>query len=135
MPAGQDSGDGGSGGGAPGRGPGPGEGPVIALRMEALLVWLIERAAKFPRDHKFTVGDRLVEAALDVTEALVEASYKRDKDALLARASRGLVRARVLMRVARSLRLVSEKQHLFFVTESDEVGRMLGGWMRARRSR
>jgi hypothetical protein len=90
---------------------------------------------EFPREHKFTVGDRLVEVALDVMESLVEAAYKRDKDALLARASRGLVRARVLVRVARALGLVSEAQHLYFVTESDDIGRMLGGWMRARRSR
>jgi hypothetical protein len=41
----------------------------------------------------------------------------------------------VLVRVARALGLVSEAQHLYFVTESDDIGRMLGGWMRARRSR
>jgi hypothetical protein len=37
-----------------------GEAAVCALRMEDLTVWAVERAAKFPRDHKFTVGDKWV---------------------------------------------------------------------------
>jgi hypothetical protein len=50
--------------------------PIIALRMESLLTWTAERVAKFPRDHKFTIGDRLVEVCLDIMSNLVEASYK-----------------------------------------------------------
>ncbi len=109
--------------------------PVIAIRMEALLQWVVERVAKFPRDHKFTVGDRLIETCLDVTCALVEASYKRDKVHELGQASRALVRARLLFRLARALHCVSEAQHLHFAKESDEIGRMLGGWLRATASR
>jgi len=109
--------------------------PVIALRMETLLTWVAERVAKFPRDHRFTVGDRLIETCLEVMGLLVDASYRRDKQASLAAASRGLVRARVLARLARSLRCLSESQHLHFVRESDDVGRMLGGWLRSARAR
>jgi len=109
--------------------------PVIALRMEGLLTWTAERVAKFPRDHKFTVGDRLLETCLDIMAALTEAAYRRDKQAVLATASRGLVRARILARLARVLLCLSEAQHLHFVRESDEVGRMLGGWIRSGASR
>ncbi len=37
----------------------PADPAVVALRMEDLTVWVIERVAKMPRDHKFTVGDKL----------------------------------------------------------------------------
>jgi hypothetical protein len=126
---------GGSGGGAPG---GPSRAPatpVIALRMESLLQWVAERVAKFPREHRFTVGDRLLVTCIEVMENLLDASYRHDKHASLAVASRGLVRARVLMRLAHGLRCVSEAQHLHFAGESDQVGKMLGGWIRAGRSR
>jgi hypothetical protein len=103
--------------------------------MEGLLTWTAERVAKFPRDHKFTVGDRLLETCLDIMAALTEAAYRRDKQAVLAAASRGLVRARILSRLARVLLCLSEAQHLHFVRESDEVGRMLGGWIRSGASR
>lgn len=48
--------------------------PSIALRMEGLLAWTVERLVKFPREYKFTVGDRLIETCLDITSHLVEAS-------------------------------------------------------------
>jgi hypothetical protein len=65
---------------------GPAAPPVIAVRMETLLAWVVERVVKFPREHKFTVGDRLVETCLDITSHLVEASYRRDKHAELSAA-------------------------------------------------
>ena len=99
--------------------------------MGSLLTWVAERVAKSPRAHRFTVGDRLLHACLDVTENLVGASSLRAKRADLTAASRGLVRARVLMRLAHTLRCVSEAQHLHSAQESDEVGRMLGGWLRS----
>ena len=33
---------------------------------------------KFPESHKFTIGDRVQNTALDVLEALIEATYTRD---------------------------------------------------------
>jgi hypothetical protein len=69
---------------------------VVAIRMEDVTHWVVERVAKMPREHKFAIGDKLVEACLEVTCALVEATYVRDKLGLLAQASRTLVRARAL---------------------------------------
>ena len=108
--------------------------PVAVLRMEDLQIWIIERVADLPRAHKFTVGDRMVEAALDVTVHLVEAAYLRDKlDELLA-ASRALSRLRILVRAAVRLRLLSNRQGGYFAEQSDEVGRMIGGWTRSVRT-
>ena len=127
----------GTGGGAPGR-PEKSERlepAAIALRMEDLTVWVIERAAAMPRAHKFTVGDKLVETCLEVTTLLVEASFVKDKLALLTTASRGLTRARVLVRVAERLGLLSTAQREHFADASLQVGRMLGGWTRSVRAR
>lgn len=131
-------------GAADGREGGPGAKPpakpdgspaVVALRMEDIAHWVLERVAKMPREHKFALGDKLVEACLDVTCALVEASYVRDKLGLLAQASRGLVRARVLARLARRSKLLSPDQLAHFERETVEAGRMLGGWTRSVRRR
>lgn len=103
--------------------------------MEELTGWVVARVAKMPKGPRFTLGDKLMETCLEVTCLLVEASYTRDKLALLGRASRGLVRARVLARLCHQGRLLSEKQLLYFEGESVELGRMLGGWTRSVRSR
>ena len=121
---------------APARSPSKtGEAAVCALRMEDLTVWAVERAAKFPRDHKFTVGDKWVEICLEVTTLLTEASFVRDKLPLLAQASRALTRARVLCRIAQRLKLLTPAQREHFSDNSLEIGRMIGGWTRTQRPR
>jgi len=104
---------------------------VAALRMESITLWVIGRVEQFPRTHRFTIGDRWIETCLDIQTSLVEATYLRDKRALLLSASRGLVRARVLARMAASLHCISLNQEAHFTKESTEVGRMIGGWLRS----
>jgi hypothetical protein len=35
------------------------------------LAWLVPTIEKFPKSHKFTIGDRIETVALDVLEALI----------------------------------------------------------------
>lgn len=53
----------------------PSDPAVVALRMEDLTVWVVERVAKMPRYYKFTVGDKLCETCLQVTTLLTEATH------------------------------------------------------------
>ncbi|MCU0694446.1 MAG: four helix bundle protein, partial [Polyangiaceae bacterium] len=99
---------------------------VAALRRESLLPWVVGRVEAFPRNHRFTVGDRWIESCLDAQSNLVEATYVREKRALLLSASRGLVRARVLARLASSLHAISRDQEAHVSRETTEIGRMLG---------
>jgi Reverse transcriptase (RNA-dependent DNA polymerase) len=43
------------------------------------LAWLVPTIEKFPKSHKFTIGDRIETIALDVLEALIEATYTRER--------------------------------------------------------
>ena len=42
------------------------------------LAWLVPTIEKFPKSHKFTVGDRIEIIALDVLEALIDATYTKE---------------------------------------------------------
>jgi hypothetical protein len=44
---------------------------------------------KFPRTHKFTIGDRIQTIALDVLEALIEATYTKERTQHLRQANLG----------------------------------------------
>ena len=116
---------GGSGGDASG-----GSGANLALRTEDLTVWVMERAEKFPRNHKYTVGDKLVETCLEMTTLVVEANYlpsqSRAKLVRLQAAARAVTQAGVLIRVAQRLGLLSARQRGHFAQQSEALGRMLG---------
>ena len=95
------------------------------------LRWLIPVLEQFPRSQKFLLGDRLQQCALDVLDALVEASYNRRPDAALSRANLALEKLRLLLRLAHDLRHLDLRRYEFAVRTLDETGRLLGGWRRA----
>lgn len=68
--------------------------PQILTRVYDLLLYLIPQISKFLRAQKYLLGDRLEMTILDVLELLVEASYSRDKLALLRQANVKLEKAR-----------------------------------------
>jgi hypothetical protein len=45
-----------------------------------LLLWIIPTVEKFPRSQRLLVSDRIQSAALDIQDALIEATYTRDRD-------------------------------------------------------
>ena len=47
--------------------------PVVVQKAYELNVWLIEKVQRFPRSHRFGVGDRLLQGVLDVLLKLVDA--------------------------------------------------------------
>ena len=53
-------------------------GPAVEAHQQFIL-WLVPTVEKFPRSQKFLLGDRIQTTALDVLEALIEATYTRDR--------------------------------------------------------
>lgn len=107
--------------------------PAVVQQFYDLTRWYLERVEKFPRAKRFTLGDRLEQAALDCLEALVEAAYTKQKRPLLETANRRLNRLRILTRLATDLRCLSKRQQEFAAKAIDEVGRQIGGWIKANR--
>ena len=56
-------------------------------KLYDVIKWLLPRVEKFPRSHKFTLGDRIANAALDTLELLIEATYTRQRRNILRRAN------------------------------------------------
>ena len=55
---------------------------------------------KFPRSHKFTLGDRIEAVALGVLEALIDATYTKERNQQLRAANLGIEKLRFLLRLA-----------------------------------
>jgi hypothetical protein len=95
------------------------------------LVWLVPTLDKFPRSQKFTVGDRIQALALDVLEALIAATYTRDRAQYLRQGNLGIEKLRFLLRLAAELRLLDRRRYEHAARMLDETGRLIGGWMKA----
>jgi hypothetical protein len=103
--------------------------PVFA-RTYDLLLWLIPRTTKFPREQRFVLGKAVQETALRFQEALIEAALARGQfqQQALARADVNLTKLRFYLRLCQDLQLITLRQYRHVAEMVAEVGRLLGGW-------
>jgi hypothetical protein len=111
--------------------------PVLTLLQE-LLSWSIDRAEGFPRSHRFTLTERLLNHSLDAQDLALEAAFSpaalqslEGKKLALHRLNLLLEKLRVLWRLVHERKFVSQQQLFFAVGKIDEIGRMTGGWLKS----
>ena len=77
----------------------------IFTRTFDFLMWLLPITNHFPRAHRFTFTQRLLNAAFDLREYLEQANYRQGKARLerLDRADEALGRVRTYLRLAESV--------------------------------
>ena len=113
---------------------GDGDLPVFVAWMD-FLAWLLPTTAKLPKHIRFTFANRIDNLALDVAEDLVEARYSRNKPPLLARANLRLEKLRVLLRLCHQLGYFPHARCEHAMRCVNDVGRMLGGWLKQQDTR
>ena len=109
--------------------------PVVMVKWYEYLKWLMERIDQFPKNQRYLLGQRLADAALDILELLVDASYARQKSSQLEKANRKMEVLRWLVRLAKDRNLLSSRQFEFSSRSLTECGKMVGGWLKSTRRR
>ncbi|MEO1610445.1 MAG: diversity-generating retroelement protein Avd [Pseudomonadota bacterium] len=103
--------------------------PVFVKWMD-FLEWLLPVLEKFPKRVRFTFCDRMTELALDIVEDLVEARYSARRREHLRQVNLRLEKLRVLLRICHRLQYLDHKRYEHAMTAINEVGRMIGGWLK-----
>ena len=106
---------------------------LVIDKVYDLVLWSCRHLAGFPRSHRFTLGERMEGQLYDLLETLLRAKYSREKREFLARANLELEVLRFQLRLARDLRCLPFKSYEHGVRALDEVGRMVGGWLKQAR--
>ena len=101
--------------------------PVIQKALD-LSKELIPRAAKFPREYKYVLGDRVMAHVLDIQDLLVKAAYSKRKIDYLDEANTRLEQLRFLLRLTNELGGMANKGYAHVSKLVDDLGRQIGGW-------
>jgi len=117
-----------------GGGPAPAE-PALVTQAYDLLLWLVKHVEKFPRAHRYTIGEQMQAAGLAVVLSLVEAAYTREKIPILRRTIVELEKLRFLTRLGKDLGFTSLKQYEFASKEIVGLSQQTGGWLRQQQRR
>ena len=103
----------------------------IFTRTYDLLRWLIPLTVKFPRTHRFVLAARLQDTGLRFQDRLIEAARSRQPAPILAQADADLAKLRLYLRLCRDLELVKFNQYEHGQRMVDEIGRLMGGWIKS----
>ena len=63
----------------------PPEVPPVISKFYDLVLSLLDQIPKFPRSHRFVLGDQVQCLILDIIDLLIEAAYSREKVEFLRR--------------------------------------------------
>ena len=104
----------------------------IFTRTFDLLAWLLPASNHFPRPHRHTFTQRLLEAAFDLREQLEIAEHRQGRERLtsLKSADLALDRLRLYLRLAARMEWLSAGQYQHAAVMVSEIGRLLGGWIK-----
>jgi four helix bundle protein len=104
----------------------------IFTRTFDLLTWLVPMSNHFPRAQRFTLTQRLLDAAFDLRERLEEANYRQGRERLerLKRADEALGKVRLYLRLAAKWDWLTGGQYQHAAKMLEEIGKLLGGWLK-----
>jgi hypothetical protein len=104
--------------------------PII-IKTYDLLKDSIPVLSKFPRDQRFFLGDQWQKLVMEILDSFIEAYYSKKKLHLLLPVNLKLERLRFRIRLSHDFLYISHKQYGLFSDKVDEIGRMLGGWIKS----
>ena len=89
-----------------------------------------------PKQDRYTLWQKCENILLDTLENILLASQmsKKEKLPVLEKASLQLNLFRIFVRLAKEVKALDNKRYVLLQENTDEVGRMLGGWIKSTRS-
>ena len=108
------------------------ESPIFTHTYKFVL-WLLPQVIKFPRQYRFTLAERVQRHTLDFQETILAAGLKRgpSRADYLHKADAQLAQLRHTVRLCKDLKLIRVRQYEFAAEQLAEIGRLLGGWLKA----
>jgi hypothetical protein len=101
------------------------------LKVYDLTHWLIPLTLKFPRQQRFVIAVALQTGCQTVMQRLLEAQRSSRPVNKLLHADVALAQLRLNVRLAHGWQLMSDGQYEYAAKLMDEIGRLLGAWLKA----
>jgi hypothetical protein len=106
---------------------------IVITKTYDLILWSCNHTSKFPRNHRFVLGERLERNLYDLLELLIRSKYTKQRLELLEQANLLLEVLRFQMRLAKDLKCLKAESYGFAARALEEIGKLLGSWIKSSR--
>jgi 23S rRNA-intervening sequence protein len=103
--------------------------PIIQKTYD-LIKWYVPIINRMPRNHRFTLGERIISELYTLLDELIRARYSREKLPLLQASNTRLDILRYQTRLLFDFNLIKVKRYEYINQRINEIGTDLGGWLR-----
>ena len=101
---------------------------IIYQKLYDTILYIFPILNRFPKNQRFVLAQQIQNTLLNAAQLIVEANLRRNKNETLFQLDVELSQARLLIRLAHDLNLLSHRQYGQMAERLSEVGRLLGGW-------
>lgn len=107
---------------------------IIFTKTYDFALWLMKHTEKFPKSARFSVSARIENKILEFLECIVTANRLKNKYERLNSADNVLENLRILIRLSKDMQFVNLRSYEYAVRQMDEIGRLLGGWLKQQKA-
>jgi four helix bundle protein len=104
---------------------------VIYQKHYDLMVYSFPIIGRFPQNQRYVLGQQIENVMLAIGMMIVHANKMRQKKGKLYEIDIELEKLRFLIRLAKDLKMMSISKYGHHCECIDEIGRLLGGWLKS----
>lgn len=109
--------------------------PIVQKTYD-LIRWYIPILNRLPRNHRFALGDRMINNLYDLLEGLIRVRYaKNDKLTRLQSLNTQLDILRYQTRLLYDFELIAVERYKYINQQLNGIGIELGGWIKQQQKR
>jgi hypothetical protein len=99
-----------------------------------LIKWYVPILNRLPRNHRFTLAERIINTLYGVLEGLIRVRYARsDKISTLNNLNTEIDVLRYQTRLLYDFQLISVEKYEYVNQSLNEIGREIGGWIKQKK--
>ena len=110
--------------------------PLLQAVYKLYLAWY-RRCQTIPKKDRFTIGQKAENTLLEIMTLVVSAYHTKDsvrKREILSQINIKVEGIKILFRLAKNVKAIEQRPYIDYESRLQEIGKMLGGWMRQTQS-
>lgn len=104
----------------------------LYLSSYKLLQYLYLLIHNFPKEYKYTLGQSILDLGWKALDMVILANLlpNHEKGGKIRQVSAAFDQLKTRLRMAHELKLISYKKYAYLIEQSEEIGKMINGWLK-----
>lgn len=103
---------------------------IIYQKHYDMMLYSLPIIGRFPKDQRFILGQQIENQMIEIAKMIVHANKLRQKKGKLYEIDIELEKLRFLIRLSKDLKIMTVSKYGHHCERLDEIGRLLGGWLK-----